>query len=269
MQHWKEKFIIWLVKKCKRRYEFKINLLGRLCELFRDICCYSLIGLTCTLWDVFNYSWLWFQFRNYRVLLHFSLHALLSFQKKEKGAVEKELVGKGCCCHYPVRKLQQKHELGLQEWVAQDYFLLNVCKIIITLVYFLQVNEAEIPNNSYTENYCMPLKMLCYLQLCCCCISGLFDLYFLLHCKASYLDFTSQKNQQKAFRFNLKHFSFWVSSVKSSDLIFSSLQTLHNLKGKELSGHRTTSINLQNPVSRAVSSVVNLELCTGEWSSLP
>lgn len=186
----------------------------------------------------------------------------------EKEAVEKELVGKGCCCPCPMRKLQQKHEFELQEWEAKDFFLFSVSKII-TLVCFLQVNKAETPTNSYTENNCMPLKMLYYFQLCCCCICGIFDLYFLLHCKASSLDFTSQKNQQKAFRFNLKHFSFWVSSVKSSDLIFSSLQTLHNLKGKELSGHRTTSINLQNPVSRAVSSVVNLELCTGEWSSVP
>lgn len=40
-----------------------------------------------------------------------------------------------------------KLELELKEWEAKDYFLLSVSKIMITLVCFLQVNEAEIPTN--------------------------------------------------------------------------------------------------------------------------
>lgn len=127
---------------------------------------------------------------------------------------------------------------------------------------FLKVNKVEIPTKLIcTQNYCSPLKMQYYFQLCCCCVTGLL-IFLFLHCNTVlYWLHKSQRNQQKALRFNLKRFSFWVSSFKSSELISSSLMTLQSLRGKLLPGQRTTSINLQNPVSRPFSSVVNLQLC--------
>lgn len=128
--------------------------------------------------------------------------------------------------------------------------------------------KLKFPLNSSTRGTTVPLwkSSITFCFVVAVCLAFLiFFFFFSVHCKAvlSWLH-KSQRNQQKAFRFNLKDFSFRVSLFKSSDLIFSSLKTLHNLKGKQLPGHRTTSINLQNPVSRAVSSVVNLKLCTGE-----
>lgn len=127
--------------------------------------------------------------------------------------------------------------------------------------------KLKFPLNSSTHRTIVPLWKcsITFSFVVALCLAFFWSFFPPFPCKAvlSWLH-TSQRNQQKAFRFNLKHFSFWVSLFKSSDLIFSSLKTLHSLKGKHLPGHRTTSINLQNPVSRAVSSVVNLQLCTGE-----
>lgn len=39
------------------------------------------------------------------MLLHFALHVLLSFQRKKKGVLGREIVGKGCCCPCSMRNL--------------------------------------------------------------------------------------------------------------------------------------------------------------------
>jgi len=59
---------------------------------------------------------------------------------------------------------------------------------------FLQVNEVEILSKlTYTQNYCSPLKMQYYFQLCCCSVPGLFDLCSPFIVKLSSLDFTEVK----------------------------------------------------------------------------
>lgn len=106
-----------------------------------------------------------------------TLLSMLFFLPEEgKGSYGKGPGGKGILMSFPDEEAATKTWAWVQEWEAKDYFLLSVSKIMITPVCFLQVNEAEIPTNSYKENSCTPLKMLHYFQLCCFCVSGFFDL---------------------------------------------------------------------------------------------